>query len=476
MLKTSSTLVLGFFVACSAAIAVTGDALPSWSSHAKSGDEAFAVGNFAAAEAQYHQALEADVPKSNLPGLEVKYTNAMMSQGRFEEAGKELKKTLSTAKSVSGADSVDYAEALDLQAWMYQANGDMEKAIASLQQSISILDAKAPGSSDLADAYEHMGLLQDSTGSFDQSQTYYSKALDVRQKLVGANSVEVADLNEALGQIALHRGNAAEARSLLQGALRVKECRGEPWKQYAPEPTDRVVVFHYIPGGPGCEQGSFEGTIIQRVTANGITVEAGISQKPSEYAKTTRALVRIRNNSQYDVDVLPQSPTFIQVTPFVEVLKPLNAQELASRIEKKGESKAKWIKFWGADATTPVTTYAYSQGNVPVYGYVPNSFGWTGNGYASSSLNSRGRNFNSTTTATTMVPDYQARAEAYAKAERATTQSRSDAQSIRENALGPNRLLAGGTMEGSLDFEYSKYKKAILRIPIGNAVYEFRFE
>ena len=482
--KIIVTLALSFGLGSSAAFAVAGSG--SWSSYAKSGDESRAVGDFPAAESAYRAALDADVPKQEIPRIQVKYTNVLMSQGKFDLAAKQLKKTLSSAKSISGADSVDYAEGLDLKAWMHQVNGKMNDAIDSLKQSIALLETKAPGSSDLADALEHMGMLNENVKLYEPACDSYSKALEIRKKLAGENSVEVADLYENLGQIAQRRGQRGEALRLFAAASRIKESRGEPWKPFAPEPTDRVVIFHYIAGAPWCAEGISEGAVIQTVTANGVTVEAGISQKPSEFAKTTRALVRVTNKSQYDADLLPQSPTFIQITPTVQVLKPLNPQELAQRIEKKGESKAKWIKFWGANATSTVSSYGYTSGNgVPVYGYVPGSFGWGGGyggiggygGYGYSNSNWNRNRYSQTTLMTTQVPDYQKREEAYRKAEQTTNQSKSDADAIRDAALGPSKVMAGGGMiQGSLDFEFSKYKKCILRIPIGNSVFEFRFE
>lgn len=467
-------------------IAMSAGQLEDWKTYAKSGSESFAIGDFAAAETKFRSALTAADSDSSarkaLPDLQVKYTNALMSQGKFQLAAKELKKTLSLAKSISGTECQDYAEALDLQSWLYQVNGKMQPAIKSLEDSIATLEQKAPDSSDLADAYEHMGLLQETTGIFEAAKDNYSKALAIRQKL-SPNGVEVADMYEALAHVAQRRGQQADVPQLYANAMRIKESRGEPWKPFAPEPTDRVVMFHFFAGAPNCKQASSEGTLIESMSANGITVEAGISQVPSEFAKTTRALVRISNQSQYDIDLLPQPPTFIQITPGVKILKPLNAQELASKIEKKGESKAKWIKFWGADAMTSVNSYSYTQGRgaMPVYAYVPSSFGWSApaapyGAYSYTSMNQRGRSFSSSTNTTAMVPDYQARAEAYRKAAEATNKSKQDADAIRDSALGPNRLPSGGQVQGSLDFELSKYQSAILRIPIGNAIYEFRFQ
>ncbi len=465
----------------SAAFAEIGD----WASYEKAGDESFAIGDFASAETKFRSAIDQCSDKSELAKLQVKYTNAMMSQGKFKESEKELKKCVSLAKSALGTDSITYAESLDLQAWMSQGKGKMNDAIDTLKSSIVIFEAKAPDSSDLADAYEHMGLLCETVGLLDQSTDNYSKALEIRKKLLGAQSIEVADLQEKLAHVAQQRGNVEGARQLYMDALRVKESRGEAWKPFAPEPTDRVVKFSYYAGAPNCQQGSSDGLSIQKITGNGISVEAAISQKPSDFAKTTRALVRIHNDSQYDVDVLPKPASFIQITPSIQILPLINAVELANRIQKKGESKAKWIKFWGADAMTQVTSISDVQGRgmPPVYGYVPGSFGWSnfgpagyGYGYTNGSYNYGRNKYSASSFSSTMVPDYQAREEAYRKAAEATSKSQADAAAVRDGALGTTRVQSGGSIQGSLDFEYSKYESGILRIPIGNAVFEFRFQ
>lgn len=487
MRKPILLLATGLLSVSTAAFAMDRPA-SDWQQYKNSGRECISVGDFASAENNYRAAIAACGDKTAMPDLQVQYTNALLSQGKFDQASKELKKALSLSKSVSGADSYDYAEALDLQAWMFQCNGKMDDALASLKQSIDILSIKGPQTSDYADALEHMGLLSESLGLFDQAHSSYSKALEVRKLIAGPNSVEVADIMENLAHIGQRRGQQAQAPQLYFNALRIKESRGEPWKPYAPEPTERAVVFHFFPGAPNCAQGTMEGTLIEKIAANGIEIEAGISQKPSDFAKTTRALVRIKNNSQYDVDLLPKPATFIQITPVVQILNPLDPQTLATKIEKKGESKAKWIKFWGAQATDSLMTYGYQSGRgmppmygPPVYGYVPSSFGWQGGGgyggaYGYNNFNNRGNRWSSSGTMITQVPDYQKREDAYRRAAAATSQSQTDATAIRDGALGPSRLKAGGYTEGALDFDFSKYKSAILRIPVGNAIYEFRFQ
>ena len=82
---------------------------------------------------------------------------------------------------------------------------------------------------------------------------------------------------------------------------------------------------------------------------------------------------------------------------------------------------------------------------------------------------------NNMTTMVTSVPDYEARARAMEKANAVTAQSQATASDIRENALGPITVQPGRTIEGSLYFQPTDFKEALLRIPAGNALFEFRF-
>lgn len=472
--KFSSLCVLLSLTLSNAAFAVDASPSSDWQSASKSGTESLSIGDYVSAERELRSALAGlqhnDSFKKSLPAVQNKYAESLLWQGKFSEAAKEIKKAISTANSISGPLSYDYARALELQSWLLQAQGKNDKSVEMMRDALNVYQSKNAETPELSDALEHMGVLKETLGMYDQALDCYMKALDLRKKISGEHSIDAADLYEALARICQRKGRPQDAQQYFADAMRIKESRGEPWKRYAPEPTERVVLFRYFQGAPYCEQASAGGMVIEKVTANGITVEAGLMRKPSDFSKTTRAQVRISNDSQYDIDVLSQPPTFIQLTPTIIILKPINAQTLAAQIEKKGESKAKWIKFWGADAMTPVTTNAWTQG--PSYGYVPTAFGWQ-------AVPGRGRNWNNnytTTNVTTMMPDYQAREEAYRKAREATEKSKADAQVVLDAALGPNRIPPGGMIQGSLDFDFSKFQKAILRVPIGNALYEFRFE
>ena len=160
--------------------------LGDWHMYSKAGNEAFGVGDFSTAEIQFRSALDL-ATKTAVPSLQVKYANSLMCQGKFKIAAKEIKKTLALAKSVSGEQSVDYGEALDLQGWSLQADGKIDAAISSLQHSIAVFDPAAPGSSDLADAYQHLALLDQTEGLLDPALDFYNgssrKSMKANQSL-----------------------------------------------------------------------------------------------------------------------------------------------------------------------------------------------------------------------------------------------------------------------------------------------------
>jgi hypothetical protein len=100
------------------------------------------------------------------------------------------------------------------------------------------------------------------------------------------------------------------------------------------------------------------------------------------------------------------------------------------------------------------------------YGYQQPSWNWNRNGWYNNNM----------TTITTQVPDWQARARALQKASDVSDKSSSDAADTRQNALGPTTVPPGQQLYGTLDFDDVKFTKALVRVPVGDAVFEFMFD
>lgn len=80
------------------------------------------------------------------------------------------------------------------------------------------------------------------------------------------------------------------------------------------------------------------------------------------------------------------------------------------------------------------------------------------------------------TTMVTSVPDFQARERAYQRAQAVSEQTQRQAADVRDSQLGPTTLNPMGRIVGCLYYDQNNFDEAALRIPVGKAVFEFRFD
>lgn len=440
--------------------------IPLASGFTKSGEESLQMGNYKDAQAAFIQALKDEKNQSlgEQATLHADLGEAYLWQGFFSDTDKELNKAMSLATKAN--DNALIARVTNLQSWLAQGFGKEDKSIQLCQDAVAMRRKCCPGTGDLADALEHLGILLSSNGLMDPAQKAFEEALVIRRQTTGSNSMDVANLLEQIGGILYKRGNSQQAQQYYLQSLSLKEASDAALQPYSPHIADDSVVFHFIKGAPNCQREFSNGSLIQRITGNGITVQASITLKPSEFVKSTRATVSVLNNSSRTINFLSQPASFIVIRPKIVLAKQLSADQLAQDIEKKGRKKAGWVRFWGQGATTPITTTMIGGNGFMPYGYMPTTFGYMPPFYSNSGNMS---------IMTTNVPDYQARARAEAKAQQITNRSQADASQIIETALGPCSIQGGASISGSLDFEPVVYSEAILRVPIGNAIFEFHF-
>lgn len=404
--------------------------------------------------------------------LRVVLGETYLNQGNFQDASKELEKAMKLANKDISSDQA-YARVLDDLSWVYQTQNKQALALQTLDQALSAQRKISASSTDLADILEHAGWVAEQQGQFAKATPYFEEALSIRQK-IDPSSVALANDLEHVWSNSFRLGQSKP--DLYLQALSIKENTNDIFKPFAPHDVSNTVVFSFRQGAPNCALGSSGGLIQQSITANQVTIDAAIAKDQSNFSKSERAYLRINNQSNRPVQILMQRPSFIVLKPKIQFIDQIESSELASKIEKKGESKAKWIRFWGSQATQTMTTNVMQSGNMMnSYGYFPPTFGYAYPytqypGYIPSN-----RNMNNMTTMVTSVPDYEARARAMEKANAVTAQSQATASDIRENALGPITVEPGRTVEGSLYFQPTDFKEALLRVPAGNSLFEFRF-
>jgi Tfp pilus assembly protein PilF len=422
-------------------------------------ENALDVGDYQRAASIFSAALGSASTRLDQSYCHTGLAEALLGQGDIARAGKELKKALSLLK---GADerSILEARTLDDMAWIYQGQNQYDKAVDACQSCISILRSdRTTDPYHLVASLMHLGLLLDYTHQLEKALPVFQEALQVQDSKAGPHSQIAADIGERLGSIYYRLGQTDEANKCFQQALSVKLGSQAVRARYAPHPFWQNVTFRFWQGAPNCLRKTERGQERQIITANGVTVSATISadNNSTEFVKSRRVDIQAANDTDAPVELLPRPSELVVVAPKLMFARELDASELAGKVEKKGENKAKWIRWGGEGATMPVTSNVYQSGGWwgchGRYGYVPGGM----------------------QTVTTYVPDYAAQARALAKAAEVSERAQSKAAEIRSQSLGQTVVSAGQAISGSLYFDASKLDRAILRIPVGNACFEFRF-
>ncbi len=148
---------------------------------------------------------------------------ALLVRGQLEEqdgAPSAAAQTLAEAAHTAGEarDDATGARALLSLIDVYIAKGESASALAiGVAADAAVARAREPALDALL--AEQLGAAHSAAGD-DAAQTYLERALALR-RAASPDSVEVADLLNKLGGIALRRGDAARARSLYEEALRI---------------------------------------------------------------------------------------------------------------------------------------------------------------------------------------------------------------------------------------------------------------
>ena len=440
-------------------------------------DNAIDVGDYARAEAVATERLRTAQGGVAEIALRLSLIEAKMWQGKFQTLQKELKTVSGLLNKTADVSPNLTARYWDDQSWMTQIQGDPAKAEAQAREAIA--NWKKADQTDvtfLCGGIDHLAQLLEDRGAFDEALRWYRESLDLHAKAQGPRSVACANQMERIGALAFRSGDQGLAQRMYADALSIKESTRSVFQPFSPQRAQDAVFYRFLPGAPNVSRETADGVTRERITANGVTVEAALLTKGADVLKNSKAMVRVTNNGDAPVSVLPQGPDLIILKPKIQLAKQVQVETLAQSIEKKGESKAKWIRFWGSQATTTSTTNIIGNGPgfFPYGGYMSPNFGYGGPmGYGG---NSWYNNSGGMTTMVTSVPDFQARERAYQRAQAVSEQTQRKAADVRDSELGPTTLNPLGRIVGCLFYDQNSFDEAILRIPIGKAVFEFRFD
>lgn len=450
----------------------TTDVLP-----AGEGERALDLGEYARAETWFaNQLKNAGKNDPNRGYLQTGYSEALLNLGRFAEAAKEYKKADSIVSSQKQPDELT-ARLYDGLSWLNHAQGKLDAAESYAQQAVKTRQAIANPSKPLMVAtLTHLGVIMEAKGNLSAATKYFQEALGQQDLMAGPGSLTAADLQEDIGSTLRRLGDTNKAQEFFRAALQTKLARNASLAPFNPHPYWETVTYPFFDGSPNCNKRFEQGVQQEIITANGVTV--AVSLKPVEASKSTQAIVIVQNDSQNQIQFLPIPPSLTVTKPKIYIAPQVDATTLAATIEKKGDRKASWVRFWGNQATQTMTSTSIGQpgffGYPPVYGgYGMGGMGMGGMGMGG--YNSWGSRSGNMSIMQTSVPDYAAQQRALQKAADIAQQARQNADSIKLASLGPTTVPGGQQISGALYFDAEKVTDAVVRIPVGNAVYEFNF-
>lgn len=150
----------------------------------------------------------------------------------------------------SAPGSLDLAEA-------YQSLGGVEEdlrhlgaAQAYLLKAIAIQEAKAPGTIELATSYNNFGLVAQEVGDLGSAETYYRKGLAISEEKA-PGSLQAASGYANLGGVALQEGHLNDAEALLTKSQQIRE-------KLAPNSADLATTYNNL-GALARARGDYQG-------------------------------------------------------------------------------------------------------------------------------------------------------------------------------------------------------------------------
>ncbi|CAN5478493.1 hypothetical protein BH11CYA1_BH11CYA1_11960 [soil metagenome] len=455
------------------------------------GDNALNIGDYARAQSVFSDRIKnlSSDKKGTFAevGLRAGLFEALLWQGNNGAAASELKRIhkvldpLTSKVDENSAEQVNLlnARVLDAQSWLEEGQGQRDQASQTLEKAISLLKVAGVDEHEtwrLVTCMGHLASLKAGMGAYNQASQLLQEALNYAKNSPSIAPLNIADIEEQLGSMLFKQGLTAEANQHFAIALQMDNATGAVQRKYSPKPYWLCPTYTYTEGSPWSSRSFQDGLQRKRITLDGVAVEAVALRDNSAQAKgkVVKVALTVANRGRGPLDFLGKKPELIAMTPKAVVATMIEPLKLADNIEKKAQSKAKWVRFWGQDATQTVTSTYMNQ---PSYGYGYGGFYPPVMSYGGT-IPTVMRNGNMTTMMT-QVPDYAAQQRAMEKARAIEDDGKAYAEQIRSQSLGPCDISAGGTVSGAIFFQLDDANKAgacIVRVPIGDATFEFTFD
>ncbi len=181
-------------------------------------------GNFSEAEALFRQAIqiwrtlgynldsvEITPPLDNLAGL-------LQDTGRYTEAQSTYEHVLGVRRNSLGSNNSFTASSLNNSATFAARMGDFAKAEHLLREALNVFNQ---GDKDTATVLSNLGEVLNDQGKYNEAESYYRRALAIREKQLGLHHPDTANSYNNLSHLLYRMARYAEAEPFLRRALEI---------------------------------------------------------------------------------------------------------------------------------------------------------------------------------------------------------------------------------------------------------------
>ena len=142
--------------------------------------------------------------------------------GKYEEAGKDIDKSIAQFKTKNSKSSIKYyAEALEIKARLKIIGGDYPEADALLKEATLAYSKISRLATDDLFSIEEIGLLYINTGKYSKAEKYLKKILAEREAGLGVDHKSTYSILNYLGELNVVLGNYSEADNYFERSTNI---------------------------------------------------------------------------------------------------------------------------------------------------------------------------------------------------------------------------------------------------------------
>jgi tetratricopeptide (TPR) repeat protein len=152
------------------------------------------------------------------------YAGVNFATGQYDRAASDYQKVLETTKKIQGEEDPSYADGLHFLAKVYHVKGDLPTAefhYLGAEAILKLYENKLPN--EYAEIQHSLGEYYFDAKSFDKAEKRFTLSAELREKILGPNSMDYGQSIQGLAGVKEATGQIADTERLLEKASAIKK-------------------------------------------------------------------------------------------------------------------------------------------------------------------------------------------------------------------------------------------------------------